>query len=194
MLMPIDPYTLTLLGLLGTWSLVIGTLILMFWQMRQNQHLHSANSVMTLRERFDSDRMRAARRHLSQKLIAGAHEDIASVEVLTFLELIGALTHRKLLDEELVWEAFGTWVTIYFLAIRRPVDMLYQLRTSLKDPLVFHELEWLFHRIESIDSRMLGAQALSQVEQEKETLGMLKREAVLLENWAPDHTPPPKLI
>ncbi len=190
--MTLDPLTLTLLGLLGTWSLVIGTLALMYWQMRQNQVLHSANSVMTLRERFDSDRMRAARRHLSQKLIAGAHEDITSMEVLTFLELVGALTHRKLLDEELVWEAFGTWTTVYYLAIRRPVDLLAQLRTSLKDPLVFHEFEWLYHRIDAIDVRKMGAEHASAVEQEKETLDMLKREAVLLEGWAADPIRVPK--
>lgn len=174
--------TLALLGLIGTWALVVGTLGLMYWQTRQNQVLNSANAVMTLRERFDSDRMRAARRHLSQKLLASAHEDITSMEVLTFFELIGALTHRKVLDEGLVWEAFGTWITVYYLAIRSPVDLVEQLRSSLKDPLVFHELEWLFRRIEALDVRMMGPEHARGVEQQKETEGMLRREAVLLES------------
>ncbi len=52
----LDPYTLTVLGLIGTWILVLGTLFLMYWQTRQNQILNSAKAVLTLRERFDSDR------------------------------------------------------------------------------------------------------------------------------------------
>ncbi|MDE1822188.1 MAG: hypothetical protein KGJ23_02665 [Euryarchaeota archaeon] len=189
----IDAYTLALLGLIGTWILVIGTLAIMYWQTRQNRVLNSANAVMTLRERFDSDRMRAARRHLSQKLLQGAHEDITSVEVLTFFELVGALTRRCLLDEELVWEAFGTWISTYWLAIRRPVDMVSQIRTKLKDPLVFHEFEWLFHRVEAIDQKMMGTEHAASVEQVKETDGFLRREAVLLESWGPDDTRPPDL-
>ena len=178
-----DPSTLALLGLLGTWILVIGTILLMYWQTRQNHILNSANAVMTLRERFDSDRMRAARRHLSQKLLAGAHEDIVSTEVLTFFELVGALTRRRLLDEELVWEAFGTWITTYYLAVRRPVDLIGQIRDALKDPLVFQSLQWLSQRIEQLDRRALGSEGLAQVEQDLETRGFLAREAMLLETW-----------
>jgi hypothetical protein len=180
-----DPVTLAILGLIGTWILVVGTLILMWWQTRQDHALNSANAVMQLRERFDSERMRAARRHLSQKLLQGAHEDIASTEVLTFFELVGALTRRKLLDEDLVWEAFGTWVTTYYASVRHPVDLIGQIRTALKDPMVFHNLEWLAHRVDELDQEAMGAQAMGQVNQDLETRGFLSREAILIDHWAP---------
>ena len=141
---------------LGTWALVVGTLVLMYWQTRLATRLNSANAVITLRERFDSDRMLKARRDLSKHLIHGEHEEITNVEVATFFELIGALTHQRVLDEKLVWEAFGTWVSNYYWALRHPVDLIGRSRDELRDPLVFHEFEWLYGRIMQIDRRMVG--------------------------------------
>ena len=101
-----DWLSIAIWSLVGTWALVVGTLALMYWQTRTSQHLNSANAVMALRERFDGGRMRAARRHLSERLLKQEHHDIASMEVVTFFELVGTLTHRRVLDVDLVWEAF----------------------------------------------------------------------------------------
>jgi hypothetical protein len=169
---------IALWSLVGTWALVIGTLYLMYWQTRTNQHLNSANAVMSLRERFDSDRMRAVRRHLSDRLIRKAHQDITSMEVINFFELIGTLTHRGVLDDDLVWEAFGTWVAAYYHALRHPVDLIGQLRTTIEDPLVFHEFEWLNNRVLEIDRHRAGpASALPHPEED--ALRILHRESQL---------------
>jgi len=151
-----DWFNIAVWSLVGTWVLVVGTLILMLWQTLQNQKLNSANAVMNLRERFDSSRMRASRRHVSERLLKGAHQDISNLEVITFFELVGTLTHRKVLEDDLVWEAFGGWVTSYYWSLRNPVDMIGQLRTAMGDPLVFHEFEWLNERVRNIDRHRLG--------------------------------------
>lgn len=171
-------FNVAVLSLLGTWALVVGTLLLMYWQTRQAQQLNSANAVMTLRERFDSARMRAARRHLSDRLLRSAHEDIANMEVITFFELVGTLTHRKVLDDDLVWEAFGTWVSSYYWALRNPVDLIGQLRTNLGDPLIFHEFEWLFHRLDQIDLKQAGPPPPSR-DEGQEAQRILRRESAL---------------
>lgn len=140
----------------ATWVLAIGTLVALYWQSRQAGRLNSANAVITLRERFDSPRMRRARRHTSQRLIHNDLGDITSLEVLTFFELIGAQTARGILDEEMVWEAFGGWVTSYYHAMRSPVDRIQQLREEAHDPLLFYRLEWLDQRIGVLDRKRLG--------------------------------------
>lgn len=150
----LDLDSLAIIASIGTAIAVVGTLVISYWQLRLGQRLNSANAVISLRERFDGDRMLAARRHLSERLLSQAHGDIASFEVVTFFELIGALTHRKILDEVLVWEAFGTWITIYYVALRRPVDLISRAREAFKDPLVFHEFEWLAGRIVKLDREM----------------------------------------
>jgi hypothetical protein len=174
----IDWFNIAVWSLAGTWALVIGTLYLMYWQTRISRHLNSANAVMNLRERFDSARMRAVRRHLADRLIRQAHQDIASMEVITFFELIGTLTHRRVLDDELVWEAFGNWVTGYYRALRHPVDLIGQLRTNLRDPLIFHEFEWLNDRILQIDRSEVGPMPSSS-DPDEDALRMLNRESAL---------------
>lgn len=146
-----DLLNVAIWGLVGTWVLVVGTLLLMYWQTRTSQRLNSANAVMALRERFDSPHMRAARRRLAERLLAQTHDDISSVEVVTFFELVGTLTHRDVLEPELVWEAFGSWVVAYYWAIRHPFDLVAKIRTDLGDPLIFHEFEWLYRQVISID-------------------------------------------
>ena len=167
---------LTILGLVGTWALVIGTLVLMYWQTRKSQRLNSANAIMALRERFDSAYMRQRRKALSTALLQHTYEDIINIEVGAFFELVGSLTHRKVLDEDLVWEAFGTWITAYFQALRQPVDVLGRARHDLEDPLLLHDFEWLNDRMRHMDQRMLGHRHTSLLLSDNEVRGVLQRD------------------
>ena len=174
----VDWSDIALWSLAGTWALVIGTIIVMYWQTQISRHLNSANAVMDLRERFDGERMRAVRHHLADRLVRQAHQDITSMEVITFFELVGTLTHRRVLDDDLVWEAFGNWVTGYYRALRHPEDLIGQLRSSLADPLVFHEFEWLNERILEFD-RLRSGPTPSGSNPDADALRMLRREAEL---------------
>jgi hypothetical protein len=102
----------------GTWVLVIGTLILMYWQTHLAQKLNSANAVLALRERYDSPQIRRARRALATTLLEDTSSAFPRAELLTFFELLGVMTHRKLLDRELVWNSFGGWVSSYHVVQR----------------------------------------------------------------------------
>jgi hypothetical protein len=175
----IDWPSVAIVTAFSTWVLAVGTLLILLWQTRQTQVLNSANAVMNLRDRFDSTRMRSVRRHISERLLKQAHEDIASLEVVTFFELIGTLTHRKVLDEELVWEAFGSWITSYWWGLRHPSDWVGRLRTDLSDPLVFHEYEWLEQRIRELDRRELAKFNVGETNSEEEARRILSREALL---------------
>ncbi|HXW66555.1 MAG TPA: hypothetical protein VEL82_01545 [Thermoplasmata archaeon] len=175
----IDWPSVTLLTAFSTWALATGTLLFLYLQTRQAAVLNSANAVLNLRDKFDSTRMRAVRRHISERLLKQAHGDIASIEVVTFFELIGTLTHRKILDEDLVWEAFGSWITSYWWSLRHPVDWVAQLRGDLGDPLVFHEFEWLNHRVLELDRRALSKVHALPGDAEEEARRILSRESLL---------------
>jgi hypothetical protein len=172
-----DPTTLTALA---TWGLAIGTLLLMYWQTRVTRRLNSASSVMTLRERFDSPPMRRARKHLATRLLNNQHEDITNLEVGAFFELVGTLTHRRVLETDLIWEAFGNWVSAYYVALRRPVDVVARGREQYKDPLIFHEFEWLALRVNAIDrKRMPSEPEPDPAEEDEFARRFLRREADL---------------
>jgi hypothetical protein len=171
--------SVALLTAFSTWALATGTLIFLYLQTRQAQILNSANAVMDLRDKFDATRMRSVRRHISERLLKQAHEDIASLEVVTFFELVGTLTHRRILDEDLVWEAFGTWITAYWYGLRHPLDWIGRIRTDLGDPLVFHEFEWLNDRILTLDTRALAKAHARSGNPAEESARILKRESLL---------------
>jgi hypothetical protein len=131
--------------ILATWILVIGTLAFAYWQLRQNQRLHSTTTLLDLRDRFYSQRMRLARKSLgawlSQPNRLGADAD--NWEVALFFELLGSLTRSRNLDRRLVRKAFGTWITSYYIGITTPVDRFSQWRKESNDPLIFADFEWL---------------------------------------------------
>jgi hypothetical protein len=116
---------------------------------------------------------------LAQRLLAGRHENVTNLEVGAFFELIGSLTHTRVLNRELVWEAFGTWISGYYTALRNPVDVIGRARTALKDPLIMHEFEWLFGLVQQIDRKKLGAEANIEEANREESASLLRREAEL---------------
>jgi hypothetical protein len=163
----------------AAWAVAIGTVALLWWQTRVTQHLNSANAVLTLRERFDSPAYRRRRKVLSKRLLEGQHEDITNLEVAAFFELVGSLTHSRVLNRELVWEAFGTWISGYYTALRSPVDVIGRARVALKDPLVMHEFEWVFGAVQRIDRRKIGRGANLEELNREEAAALLRREAEL---------------
>jgi hypothetical protein len=141
-------------ALIGTWALVVGTLSFAYWQLRQTQRLHSATTLLDLREKFYSPRMCQARRELSGWLLTsdrGPEPD--NWEVGLFFQLLGSLTHTGALDKRLVWSAFGTWISAYYVFARQPVDLLEQWRKESGDPLIFAEFEWLARQVIEFDRR-----------------------------------------
>jgi hypothetical protein len=170
---------LTLVTAGAAWAVAIGTIVLLWWQTRIAQHLNSANAVLTLRERFDSPAYRRRRKLLAQRLLAGQYGDVTNLEVGAFFELMGSLTHTGVLNRDLVWQAFGTWISGYYTALRSPVDVIGRARTTLKDPLIMHEFEWLNGLVQQIDRKRLGPEADLDELNREESASLLRRESAL---------------
>jgi hypothetical protein len=130
--------------ILATWILVVGTLVFAYWQLRQSQRLHSTSTLLDLRDRFYSQRMRQARKTLGAWLIKSDRgEDPDNWEVALFFELLGSLTRTRNLEKGLVRKAFGTWITGYYTFMTHPVNLIEQWRKESNDPLIFADFEWL---------------------------------------------------
>ncbi len=142
-------------ALIGTWILVVGTLLFAYWQLRQTQRLHSASTLLDLRERFYGPRMRQARRDLSAWLLRTAPrgEEPDNWEVGLFFEMLGSLTHTRALDRRLVWSSFGTWVSAYYVLTTQPENLIEKWRREGHDPLIFREFEWLAKQVIELDAR-----------------------------------------
>lgn len=157
----IDPVTLA--ALVGTWVLVVGTLAFAYWQLRQTQRLHSASTLLDLRERFFGPRMRQARRELSTWLLKPDRGDgMENWEASVFFELLGSLTHSGALNRRMVWNAFGTWISAYYVFLTEPTDMIASWRAESNDPLIFAEFEWLAKQMMMMDSGAVGGKGPSR--------------------------------
>jgi hypothetical protein len=144
--------------IIGTWALVVGTLAFSYWQLRQAQRLHSSTTLLDLRERFFSPRMRQARKELSEWLLREVRgEEPEDWEVGIFFELMGALTRSGVLEKRMVWSAFGTWITAYHMAMLAPENLLTKWRVESNDPLIFGDFEWLAKQMLEYDRRLSQA-------------------------------------
>ena len=148
----------TLAALIATWVLVVGTLVFAYWQLRQTQRLHSATTLLDLRERFYTPRMIQARRELSSWLLrTDRGEEPENWEVGLFFQLLGSLTHTRALEEHAVWQAFGTWLSAYYVFMTQPVNLFDKWRREENDSLIFAEFEWLARRVIELDRKASGA-------------------------------------
>jgi len=142
---------------IGTWVLVVGTLAFAYWQLRQAQRLHSATTLLDLRERYYSARMRVARHDLASWLLnPDRRDDFQNWEVGVFFELMGYLTRSGTLERRGVWSAFGSWIEAYYLFLTQPVNWFETWRKESSDPLLFRDFEWLAIEMLEIDQRGTG--------------------------------------
>ena len=154
--------------ILATWILVVGTLAFAYWQLRQNQRLHSTSTLLDLRDRFYGLRMRQARQTLSSWLLKterGKEPD--NWEVALFFELLGSLTRSRNLEKGLVRKAFGTWITGYYTFITHPVDLIAGWRKESNDPLIFADFEWLAKWVIEQERRLAPGTEFDQSLQEE---------------------------
>ncbi len=141
--------------ILATWVLAIGTLVFAYWQLRQSQRLHSATTLLDLRERFYSPRLQRSRRSFSAWLLQTDRKDEPTDwEVTFFLELLGSLTRAGDLSPQLVRSAFDTWVSAYYVCLTRPVNYIDRWRQEDHDDSIFADFEWLARRVLEQDHRV----------------------------------------
>jgi len=146
--------------IIGTWVLVIGTLAFAYWQVRQAGRLHSATTLLDLRERFYNPRLRMTRRNISTWLLSTERgPEPENWEVALFFEMLGSLTRARVLDKRMVWSAFGVWLTSYFVAMTEPENMIERWRKESTDPSIFREFEWLAREMIEFDKKLVGPSA-----------------------------------
>lgn len=142
---------LTLLAALFT---VIGSLFGIWWQVRKQWLLHSASMVTALADRYDSADMRADRKRFGEMIVdfrAGNSVDfLGYLPVLLFFEHLAHLVRRGAIDKLMVWNRFGWEVVCYYTALKKPKDMLSEIRKQEHDQTIYEEFEWLARAVQEV--------------------------------------------
>lgn len=139
------------------------------YQARKARQLNSANLILALESKFGEPAMIRSRKEIaelvrvhlntSQNALTGYHP------IISFYDMLGALVHRGVLDETLIWHRFGWRVIRCWLAIASNPDQEEQKLPSLgslidrmrrveNEPLIYEQLEWLGNRFVEQDVRL----------------------------------------
>lgn len=154
---------------LGTWALVAGTLVAIYWQTSQQHQIDSAKMVLSLRDRFDSPAMKTHRKRLSLILSERRELKPRDEEVLGFLDTLGLLTHRGILEKDIVWNEFSAEVEFYYIAVSK--------RSERFPP--YEELRWLNDEMLRIESERERVRIDEARPNEAEVIEFLKDESKL---------------
>jgi hypothetical protein len=126
-----------LFGLLGIW-----------WQLKKQWLLNSANFISGLAIEFSSDTWIAHRKKSADKVKLHYENQAATlsrdIPILGFFENIGYMVRRGALDKEMVWNKFGWYVVRYYIGLTYKVDLIEQARTKEADKTLWMETEYLY--------------------------------------------------
>jgi hypothetical protein len=137
-------------GAIGT----VGTLYLIYRQARVSKLISAANFLLTLDDRFFSDKMKKDRRDLAKALL----EDPENMEridnlidpVIAHFEDLGILLRKGLVLDELIWDMEGYYILRYWQLSKKYIDWL---RNKEKDETFYMDFDLLYNRILKIEKK-----------------------------------------
>ena len=153
----------------GTWALVVGTLFAIAWQTRNSKKLMTTELFLKMEDRYDSPRMREARKRLARALLEGkGYADIKEEDVLRFFEVLGSMLRLGLLDKHILWVRFFNAAGILWSACE---GYVVECRKRLKDETLWEEFEYLHSELQEVEVERrhvdLSMLKLSQEEREE---------------------------
>jgi hypothetical protein len=146
------------IDLVQTAAILVSALGL-FYQLRREWLLHSAEMMTNLVAQFNSEDFERRRRSLAAHLepvTEGKPVSLTSdygLGVLGFYENLGHLVRRRALDEMMVWTKFSWELVCYFQCITMDGNALAVERRKNGDPTLYEEMEWLNARFVRIYRR-----------------------------------------
>jgi dephospho-CoA kinase len=140
----------TAVGAIGT----VGTLYLIYRQARTSKLISAANFLLTLDDRFFSDKMKKDRRDLAKALL----EDPENMEridnlidpVIAHFEDLGILLRKGLVLDELIWDMEGYYIVRYWQLSKKYIDWL---RAKEQDETFYTDFDLLYNRILKIEKK-----------------------------------------
>lgn len=139
---------------IGTWALAVGTVLMVWLQLKFMRRSLSADVFARLTEKWDSTSMRKRRKHLAQALLTKRPEEVESrlvEDVINFFEDLGTMLRNKYLETETIWHAFSTSIRLYWAGCGE--KYVTDMRDRFSDPTFYTEFEFLAKKMDSKEAR-----------------------------------------
>src|SRR5260221_4452992 len=115
---------------------------------------NSAKMVLDLAHAFDSIDMRHHRRRFAKALLESraSIDPSKDIPVLQFLEEIGYMTRRGVLDKGMVWNSFFWFIEFYYPAVIAEPNLLEEARRRTHCTSLYREIAWLYRELSVISA------------------------------------------
>jgi len=124
----------------------IVAILTIWYEYRRSRFALGVELIMKLDDRFNSKEMQKKRQIAVESLPNKGNPSTS--EILDFFELIGLLTRRGAIDEEIVWNTFSYSIYYYYYLAREYVK---EVRKS--DPHMWENLDYLHRRLDTVNKR-----------------------------------------
>lgn len=138
---------------LGTWVALVGALLALTLQLRQQHALSATQMALSLKDRYNSPDVQLSRRRLATKLLKGEAVLPEDMDGPTLLHTVATLCAKRALDLDLAWTKFG-WQTLHwYAALKIHGGELERLRSEWRDPTLLGSLDEFYAKLRRMDAR-----------------------------------------
>lgn len=139
-----------------------------FYQMRKQRQLNSANLLLALESKFGEASMLTARRQFAELVKNNLHSIDNALTgyhpIVSFYDMLGSLVNRGVLDERLIWYRFGWRIIRGWLSIAMhptqssetlpaPASLIDRMRSAEQEPRIYEMFEWIGNRFVKLDCK-----------------------------------------
>lgn len=139
---------------------VIVALVFYILNLRNTRISNSAKMVLDLVSSFNSTDMRKRRSRFAKALLdKDTSIDLRrDAPVLEFFEVVGYMTSKKIIDENMVWRMFFWWLEFYYLAVTKNNgrNFIAEARSNARSSSFFSNTTWLYEEMCEVDKREEG--------------------------------------
>ena len=99
---------------------------------------------------------------------------------LQFLEEIGYMTKRRVLDKGMVWNSFFWYIEPYYLALREAPDLIQAVRQQEQSRTIYREIEWLYKTLCKVSVKQDGITEYIPISKEKVTSRLMDESTLVI--------------
>ncbi len=144
----------------ATVALVIGTIFMIWWQIRAAKEAAKVQMSLQLMDQYDGPPMRAHRQRLASILLQGSVPAPSAMEpVLDVLETIADLHRRKWLEPELIENGFSVPIRYWWLSLKQ---YIVKMRQDYHDSSIYEDFERLAESYNDKETKPRKAMPLSE--------------------------------
>lgn len=124
-----------------------------------------ADLLVRLEERFISEEMKEKRKKAIEAIQKGRYGDNSVSTILDFFSVIAILAYKNVLDKEMIWRTFSSWLIPYYHSLK---DYIENERKEKNDKKLYETLSKLYNELavafetkESLD-KLIGKEEIEE--------------------------------